>query len=334
MCFRTTLRLIVALAIAAFASSGAHADQALTGVDEEWEAPSFLTAGERIASRADGEAHVLVPTYEKEPDLTPDLTPGPQPLAPFLPIWGDAIREQGYELPLPMGLSVNYVNVKRDIEVEDIKVSVDGEQGQSVTNFLRTEADSDVEVVIGRFDVWILPFLSIYGYGGWQWNDSSVEVAVTIPTPGPAPDLQFTIQDNGTIDGPIYGGGTSLALGYESFFMVSSVDFAFAEFDEFDSDFEGRIFSTRVGRQATVQDMSVSMWIGGNYFDTELTIKGNVDLPSGQTVSFAVDQGPVHPWNGLVGANVGAGERIDLMFEYGFNFDDVTILTGGATIRF
>ena len=52
------------------------------------------------------------------------------------------------------------------------------------------------------------------------------------------------------------------------------------------------------------------------------------------TIRFEVNQEPENPWNALVGVNLGAGERLDLSFEYGFNFDDVTVLTGVATFRF
>ena len=32
--------------------------------------------------------------------------------------------------------------------------------------------------------------------------------------------------------------------------------------------------------------------------------------------------------------NVGLGERYELVFEYGFNFDDVMLLNVGGTVRF
>ena len=39
-----------------------------------------------------------------------------------------------------------------------------------------------------RFDAWLLPFLNIYGLGGYIWNTSRVDVTVDLPG---APDTQL-----------------------------------------------------------------------------------------------------------------------------------------------
>lgn len=276
------------------------------------------------------ETEPLLPTYDPEWAEVPE----PTRWSSFLPIWGDAAREQGYELPLPFGVSVNGLHAKRDIDVESISLRIGDGPKQSVDRFLQVDADSTVDVVIGRVDAWILPFLNVYGYGGWQHNESDLKFRVTLPTPPPLPDLEFTIDEDGALEGPVYGGGVALAGGYESLFVTGTADFAFAEFDEFDSRFEGRVYGLRSGWQGEVRSAAVRLWTGFNYFDTRVTIKGRANVPSVGPVRFEVTQGPEHPWNALVGASVGLADRFDLMLEYGFNFDDVLILTAGATVRF
>ena len=80
--------------------------------------------------------------------------------------------------------------------------------------------------------------------------------------------------------------------------------------------------------------MPLRLWSGANYFDTRMTIEGRFNAPGVGRVRFEVEQGPKHPWNGVVGMNAGAGERLDFSFEFGFNFDDVRIFMLGATVRF
>ncbi len=70
------------------------------------------------------------------------------------------------------------------------------------------------------------------------------------------------------------------------------------------------------------------------YFGTDTTIEGNVNVPGVGRIDFEVDQGPEHPWNALVGANLGFRENFELFLEYGFNFDDINIFVAGATYRF
>jgi hypothetical protein len=59
-----------------------------------------------------------------------------------------------------------------------------------------------------------------------------------------------------------------------------------------------------------------------------------VNVPDVGSVTFAADQGPLHPLNALVGANVTVFKRWELFAEYGFNFDDVHIVAGGVSFRF
>jgi len=274
-----------------------------------------------------------------EDHLFPTYDPDPHPEAPvrgwssFLPIWGEALREEGFDLPLPFGFSTNYVHVERDIKVRDLSLGVNGGPNQSVSNLLQIDANSAVDVVIGRFDVWLLPFLNVYAYGGYQRNDSAVEIAVSIPTPGPGPPLAFTVRDDGELEGPVYGTGFAVAGGYDVFFATATVDFAFADFDEFDSRFEGRVYGFRAGWNGELFEIPTRIWSGFSYFDTETKLDGSVNVPGVGNVRFEVDQGPVHPWNGVLGLGIALPYSIDVMAEYGFNFDDVQIFTGGITIR-
>jgi hypothetical protein len=272
----------------------------------------------------------LIPTWHEEPEPETD----PRRWSSFLPIFGEALREQGFDLPLPFGLSANYVRIERDIDVDDIQIGINGGPQRSVSSFLQVDSDSAVDVLIARVDVWLLPFLNVYAYGGWQRNDSSVDVFVTIPTPGPGGPLEFRVQDDGEIEGPVYGTGIALAGGYEQFFVTGTIDFAFAEFDEFDSRFEGRIYGLRTGWNGEIHEVGVRAWTGFNYFGTDTKIDGSVNIPAIGQVRFEVDQGPQHPWNGLIGLGIVAPYHIDVMVEYGFNFDDVHALTTGLTFRF
>ena len=40
-----------------------------------------------------------------------------------MPFFGKEARDRGYELPEPFGVNVNYMHMKQDIVVEDIKFS-------------------------------------------------------------------------------------------------------------------------------------------------------------------------------------------------------------------
>lgn len=276
-------------------------------------------------------SYPLVPAWHEESE--PESKPEPERWSSFLPFWGKELREAGYELPLPLGFSVAYSRVKRDIDVDDIKLRINGGSKVSVKQFLQVEADSTVDVAIARFDAWILPFLNVYTYTGWQWNESNIKIDVNVPL-DPLPPLQFTIKDDGRLDGPFYGAGLMLAVGYENFFATSNVDLVHAEFDEFDSDFDGWIWGMRVGWDGECFEVPLRLWTGAMYFGTETTIESKINVPGVGRVKFEVEQGPENPWNAILGMNLGIHESIELVFEYGFNFEDVSVLVANVTYRF
>jgi len=293
-------------------------------------AGTFGAAAVSSSESEPDEDPTIFPIYHAEPDTTPE----PERWSSFLPLLGEAAREQGFDLPLPLGFSVNYVHLERDIDVDDVDIRIAGGPKQSVKQFLQIDADSSVDVAIGRLDAWVLPFLNVHAYGGWQWNKSGINLNVTVPTGPVLPDIEFTVKDDGELDGPIYGVGATLAGGYEQWFMTANVDFAYAELDEFDSRFEGRVFGLRTGWNGAVFELPLRIWTGLSYYDTATTIDGKITAPNVGTVRFEVEQGPKNPWNTLIGANVGMSERIDVSVEYGFNFQDVQMLALVGTIRF
>lgn len=306
--------------------AGAEPPDAAPAPDQPKGGPPFEIPGEgQLFSPLIEDA--FLPTYHAEPEEEPE----PRPWLSFLPIWGDALREEGFDLPLPIGVSANYVHIKRDIDVKDIKVGINEPPKQSVSSFLQADANSSVDVVIGRVDVWLLPFLNVYAYGGWQRNDSNVRLSLTVPT---TPPLAFTVKESGDLEGPVYGTGFAVAGGYEQLFATATFDFAFADFDEFDSRFEGRVYSVRAGWNGELFEIPTRAWSGFSYFDTTTTVDGSANVPGVGRVRFKVKQGPEHPWNGVLGLGVAVPYNIDLIAEYGFNFADVHVFTGGVTLRF
>jgi hypothetical protein len=73
---------------------------------------------------------------------------------------------------------------------------------------------------------------------------------------------------------------------------------------------------------------------GAMYWDPENIAKAKVNISGEGAVSFEVDQGPVHPWNGSVGTSVVISQHWETFVEYGFNFDDVQVFATGLTFRF
>jgi hypothetical protein len=245
----------------------------------------------------------------------------------FLPLMADKAFEHGYELPLPFGVGVNFITLKRDIEVKEIRAGF-GEL-QDVTDLVAVDATTDVNTFIARVDAWILPFLNFYVMGGYIENQSDISATFTIPNLGGG-NTNITINSTGDLSGTLIGGGITLAAGYADFFLTLDANYSETTLDGvLDETIQVGMYTMRTGWNGKIGKTPLQIWLGGMYWDSERVVKGTVG-----SIKFEVLQGPADPFNLTLGANVELTKKFHLLAEYAFNFDDLQMMTFGAMYRF
>jgi len=265
-------------------------------------------------------------------EVGPSAEAAPWPYA--LPFLADKVIKRGYSLPLPRGLSVVYTYVERDIKISDVRLGINGAPLRDVSKFVNLGSTSHVNVLVGRFDAWLLPFLNVYAFAGYVSNNTTTRGTVTIPplTQRGEPRT-FNIIKTTELDGFVGGVGLTAAAGWRQLFALA--DFNYAQTDlGFDNPFRALIGTLRAGWNGALLGAPVRLWVGGSYWGTKGTAKATVDVPDVGSVSFSAVQQPVHPLNALIGGNVTVFRRGEIFAEYGFNFGDVHIVAAGVSFRF
>lgn len=265
----------------------------------------------------------------------------PAPHWSRLPIWGVEAEARGFQLPLPLGIGLNYYREQQPFNIDDLQVSGGGDP-ISVKDFaVIDQVDTTQWNAIARADVWLFPFFNIYGIGGF----TSGEMVGTVGLPG-IPILGIPPQDlplNIGYEGPTYGGGATLAGGFKisdrgnlTLFMVADVNYTVTDL-EFtderlftDTKAEALVFSARVGLRRKISErLHVGLWGGTMHQDVSEFLVGT---SADQSFAFLVEQSPVNPWNALVGGRLEIGRHFDLMVEGGFGTR--SSIMGGLTFRF
>ena len=101
----------------------------------------------------------------------------------IFPIWGQKAYEKGFDIPYPTGIMTNYMYIKQGIVVENLRLGLLTENqdipltGVDFIEFGKNLSTANTFVV--RPDVWVLPFLNVYGIFGF--GNSTTEVNVTAP---------------------------------------------------------------------------------------------------------------------------------------------------------
>jgi hypothetical protein len=237
--------------------------------------------------------------------------------ARMLPFLGEEARKRGYELPEPFGVGLVYYKLVRDIEVTDLRLSRDGGAFTSVSRYANLGSSTDVDNINVKLDMWLLPFLNVYGIAGKIWNESDTRIDVTLPAlvPG-APGRTFQTTVPTKIEGTVKGLGVTIAGGYESFFGALDANVAKADLG-FDERFKATIVSARAGWNGTAGSRPLRAWASVTYWDTFAVAKGSVPNPDGGTLTFEVEQGPKHPYTYGVGFSYSPKKWFDIAMDVG-----------------
>lgn len=272
------------------------------------------------------------------------------------PIWGNEARARGYDIPLPFGVNLSYMNMRQNIDVDSISFS-----GLALGNHLipsdmfnidagKTRQQSKTENL--RLDMWVFPFLNIYGLIGHTRGSSVSNVSVDadpsrysgidkiiassvhrLNQRGDLQDIDFALDFKGTT----WGTGITLAGGYKNWFALVDTNYTRTDFDILDGKISALTVSPRVGYRFSFQGpqgpSTLSVWLGSMYQNVQQEFKGSLaDLhmpaelqPLISAVNqdnngrFDVKQKLSAPWNMLLGTQYAITPHFNVLTEFGFN---------------
>jgi len=218
------------------------------------------------------------------------------------------------ELPSPYGIGITYHHQKQDYDLVNLLVSLPGVDIAQAAAAVEIENTTDEANL--KFDLWLLPFLNIFGIIGHVEG----ETEVTLPPPLGNLDVDY--------DGLVYGGGFTIAAGIERFFGSLTAVFTETDLDISTSSVEAFVLTPRVGYSAGFGEI----WIGAMYQHTQEEHSGDVVIPQFGNVSFEVELEEKDPWNYLAGVKIDLGKSWDLELEGGVG--ERRHVTASLTYRF
>jgi hypothetical protein len=123
----------------------------------------------------------------------------------IFPIWGQQAYQKGFDIPYPAGLMANYMWMRQGVIIDNLQLGVKTDNVDiplTPVDFIEfgDNLNSSYSVNV-RPDLWIFPFLNVYGIFGY--GHSETEVNLTFPV-----SLQATVnQDLRTAGVGLMGAG-------------------------------------------------------------------------------------------------------------------------------
>lgn len=250
-----------------------------------------------------------------------------------LPIWKEEAEARGYTLPEAFGFSVGYMKQTQGISVDSI-----GFEGtipalfpwkppHQISDIVDIESVGSgkqmSEVLTLRGDVWLFPFLNLYGIVGSLKGYSETDIKISIKGPKgnlPLGTMPFRLDLNGTL----YGAGFVLAGGYKDVFALVDASYTETDLNVIDGTISSVVISPRIGYDFTRSGVPLRVWAGAMYQDVEQSLSGNLnDIGLGALSKyidngrFNVEQHLVTPWNPLIGSQYKLDDGLYLLGEIG-----------------
>jgi len=254
-----------------------------------------------------------------------------------MPFHAQKVIDMGYDLPLPYGLKLGYLNVDQEQILTDLWVGFNGSEKVPLdwVSFDNAFSENDTAQLI--FDTWVFPFMNVFAILGKIDGQAPVDVLIEgngmldqleidCSKPGNVlacsllQDRQILLPITANFQGNNYGIGVNLAGGWKGFFATLPMSWVYADMDS--SDTNGAVFSAspRVGKVFNLDSKgNLALYIGGSYLDSDLTATGSypvLAIDEDFTIDYRIDQQNKDQWTAVVGANWDINGRWSLQAEY------------------
>ncbi|WP_163130505.1 virulence protein [Agarivorans sp. Alg241-V36] len=239
----------------------------------------------------------------------------------YFPIWAQEAIDLGHKLPKPYGFSINYMSMSQPLIIDNVAFSGLGNAIDKLVGVDGSHAIQDSETLTLRGDIWVLPFMNVYGVLGQTKGSSVADVQVTLAGTPVGPPIDFSLNFSGIT----YGAGTTLVGGVGNWFALLDVNYTNTALDILDGEISTIVVTPRAGYRWEVGGRDIQVWGGAMYQNVEQTFSGNLNdiginlpppLPSGG--KFEVTQHLEEKWNALVGGQMSLTEHVDALLEVGF----------------
>lgn len=239
-------------------------------------------------------------------------------------------------LPKRWGISIDYFAMKQPYQLDSLSIAP---PVLPITDPSILPIDNEIRHTDLKIDVWVTPFLNIFGIYGQIDGETSIDLGVLgIPFP---PAVRNLIVD---YDGDVYGGGAVLAVGGDRWF--ASVTGTFTDTDlagSFESSVKATTIQPRIGMRFGDH---AEIWIGGYFIDAEEKHSGTLSLDLGPIIAppggpiprpveldFGVDLSQAEDFNWSMGTHmimmgsweatveVGGGNRRTVLASLTYRFE-------------
>jgi len=198
-----------------------------------------------------------------------------------LPIWGAKATKLGFNLPYSAGLGLNYLWQESDLVIENLQVGFNHGPLHDLSEVVRFDnATSEATGLNFRPDVWVFPFLNVYGIFAKSQPSTAIDAGIYVPDADGNWNRVVDLNTKAKFDATSVGFGLTPTLGIGGGWMALDMNFTWNDIAELEKPAFAFIFGPRFGKSFKLKkpDQNIALWVGGFRLKLNTGTSGSIDL--------------------------------------------------------
>ncbi|QQS51774.1 MAG: hypothetical protein IPM71_03355 [Bacteroidota bacterium] len=198
-----------------------------------------------------------------------------------LPIWGAKATAKGYSLPYSAGISVNYLQQESALIIDNLFVGFNNGPQYDLNEVIRFEdATARAGALTVRPDIWVLPFLNVYGLFGKAKTSTEISAGLYIPDTNNVWNEITSFSTTANFDATVAGFGFTPTLGVGGGWIALDMNVAWSDVSALDKPVFTFVFGPRLGKSFKFKkpERNIAFWAGGFRVKFSSETNGSIKL--------------------------------------------------------
>ncbi len=199
----------------------------------------------------------------------------------ILPIWGEKVTQKGYTLPYSAGLSLNYFGQKSDLIIDNLFVGFNNGPMYNIDEIVRFDkAVSSAGSISLRPDIWVFPFLNVYGIFGKAKTSTEIGAGLWLPDTTNTWREITSFSTIADFDATTMGFGFTPTIGVAGGFLALDMNVSWTDIPQLAKPARSFVFGPRLGKSFKLKKpgRSIAVWAGGFRVHINSETNGSIAL--------------------------------------------------------
>lgn len=273
-----------------------------------------------------------------------------KPIVDIPPVFGKNVRKKGNVLSMPFGIGIHSIYYEQRYNAHNLRLTSDSSSSTARADTVYQSTSAFELKGQIRPNLWVLPFLNVYGIFGYTKGTISPDLRVPYIVVENIPvidsiiiDTTFEIHDELKYLGPTYGFGATFSIGINYLFFMADYNYSVTNPEDIDDNLHNHFFSPKAGIFLGNKKSSSfgAFWIGAMFISNDQAFSGKISVDEispelvylfGEEANYSGKIVAKNRWNFIIGASwvikshhhivleAGFMERKQISFGYDFRF--------------